>query len=65
MRLGEWHNEEIHDLYTIQNIIIRAIKTRRMRWVRYVARTGGMRNAYKMLVEIPERNIPIGRLRRR
>jgi hypothetical protein len=35
---GEWrtfHNEQLHDLYFLQNII-RIIKTRRMRWAGHV-----------------------------
>jgi hypothetical protein len=38
----EWrklHNEELNDLYLSQNII-RAIKSRRMRWAGHVARMG-------------------------
>jgi len=38
---GEWrklHNEEFNDLYTSSNIV-RVIKSRRMRWAGYVART--------------------------
>ena len=37
---GEWrslHNEEIHTLYLSHNIV-RAIKTRRLRWAVHVAR---------------------------
>jgi hypothetical protein len=37
---GDWikmHNEEIHNLYSSPNII-RMIKSRRVRWVRYIAR---------------------------
>jgi hypothetical protein len=36
---GGWrklHNDELHDLYSLQNII-RMIKSRRIRWVGYVA----------------------------
>jgi hypothetical protein len=39
---GEWrkhHNEELCDLYSSPNIV-RLIKSRRMRWVEHVARTG-------------------------
>jgi hypothetical protein len=40
---GEWrklHNEELNDLYCLPNIV-RAIKSRRMRWAGHVARIGG------------------------
>jgi hypothetical protein len=47
---GEWRsNEEIHILYSF-SIIFRQIKPRRMRWAVHVARTGGERNVYKVLV---------------
>jgi hypothetical protein len=41
------------------------IKSRRMRWVRYVARMGAKRNAYRILMGQPEVKRPLGRLRRR
>jgi hypothetical protein len=37
---GKWrkpHNEELHDLYSSPNIV-RAIKSRRMKWAGHVAR---------------------------
>jgi hypothetical protein len=49
---GGWrrlHNEKLHNLYT-SPIIIRVIKSRRMRWVRHEVRMGKMRNAHKILV---------------
>jgi hypothetical protein len=62
---GDWrklHNEELHNLYFLQNII-RIIKSRRMRWARYVARMGETRNAYSILVEKPEGKKPLRRSR--
>jgi hypothetical protein len=53
---GEWrklHSEKLHILYSSPNII-RQIKSRRMRWVGHVARMGGKRNVYKVLVGKPE-----------
>ena len=37
------HNEKLNDLYS-SPIIIRAIKSRRMRWMRHVARIGVRRD---------------------
>jgi hypothetical protein len=42
---GRWrklHNEELHNLYSSPSII-RIIKSKRMRWVRHVARGGEIR----------------------
>jgi hypothetical protein len=39
---GGWrklHNEELHDLYSVPNII-RIVKPRKMRWAGHVARMG-------------------------
>jgi hypothetical protein len=44
--IGGWrklHNEELHNLYCLPNII-RMIKSRRMKWARHVAHMGGKRN---------------------
>jgi hypothetical protein len=57
---GEWrklHNEELRDLYSSPSII-RIIKSRRMRWVRHVARMGEKRNAYRLLVGEPDQSSP-------
>jgi hypothetical protein len=51
---GGWiklYNEELHNLYYSPSII-RMIKSRRMRLVGHVARTGEKRNAYRILKEI-------------
>jgi hypothetical protein len=49
---GGWrrlHNEELHNLYA-SPMIIRAIKSRRMRWAGHIARTIYVRSTYKILV---------------
>jgi hypothetical protein len=51
-------------LYSSPSIII-IIKSRRIRWTGDVARIGEKRNAYRLLVEKPEGNRPLGRPRRR
>jgi hypothetical protein len=64
---GDWrklHNEEIYNLYS-SPIIIRIIKTRRMRWAGHVARMGEKRNAYRISMGKLEGNRPVGRPRRR
>jgi hypothetical protein len=63
---GEWrklHNEELHNLYS--SLIIRQIKSRRMRWAGHVARMGEERNVYKVLVRKPEGKRPLERPRHR
>jgi hypothetical protein len=64
---GGWrklHNEELHNLYSLQSII-RIIKSRRMRWAGHVARMGEKRNMYRSLVGKPEGKRPLRRRRRR
>jgi hypothetical protein len=64
---GEWrnlHNEELHNLYSTPEII-RQVKSRRMRWAKYVAHMGEERKVYKVLVGKPEGKRPLGRPRRR
>jgi hypothetical protein len=64
---GGWrklHNEELHDLYSLPSII-RIFKSRRMRWAGHVARMGEKRNAYRLLVVMPEGKRPLGRPSRR
>jgi len=64
---GEWrklHNEELNDLYSLQNIV-RVVKSRRMRWAGHVARMGEVRGVHRVLVRKPEGKRPLGRPRRR
>jgi hypothetical protein len=62
----EWrkvHNEELNGLYC-SPIIVRVIKSRRMRWAEHVARMGERRGVYRVLVWKPEGKRPLGRPRR-
>jgi hypothetical protein len=64
---GEWrklHNGELHNLYSSPDII-RQIKLRRSRWAGNVARMGGGRNKYRLLVGKPEGKRPLESARRR
>jgi hypothetical protein len=64
---GSWrklHNDELHDLYSLPNIV-RAIKSGRMRWAGHVTRMGEGRGAYRVLVGRPEGKRPLGRPRQR
>jgi hypothetical protein len=64
---GGWRklrNEELHNLYSSPSTI-RMIKPKRMRSAGYVARMGEKRNAYTILVVMPEGKRPLGRPRRR
>jgi hypothetical protein len=58
------HNKELYVLYSSPNII-RAIKSRTLRWAGHVARMGERRGAYRALVGKAEGRRPLGRLRRR
>jgi hypothetical protein len=52
---GEWRKldiEELHNLYSSPDIN-RQVKSRRMRWAGHVARMGGERKVYKVLVGKP------------
>jgi hypothetical protein len=58
---GGWrklHNDELHNLYSSTSII-RMVKSRDKRWARNVARMGGKRNTYRLLVGKPEGNRPL------
>jgi hypothetical protein len=58
---GEWrrlHNKELYALYSSPNII-RAIKSRTLRWAGHVARMGERRGAYRALVGKPEGRRPL------
>ena len=64
---GEWrklHNEELNDLYSLP-IIVRVVKSRRMRWAGHVALMGVDRGMHRVLVGKPEGRRPLGRPRRR
>ena len=63
---GEWrklHNEELNDVYCSPNILLRVIKTIRMRWAGYVALMGERRGVHRVLLGKPERKRPLGRSR--
>jgi hypothetical protein len=60
---GKLHNEELHNLFFSPSII-RMSKSRRIRWAGHVARMV-KRNAYRILVGMPEGKRPLGRPRRR
>jgi hypothetical protein len=63
----EWRkvfNEELNGLYSLPNIV-RARKSRRLRWAGHVASMGEGRCVYRVLVGKPEGKRPLGRPRRR
>ena len=64
---GEWrklHNEDLINLYCSPNVI-RARKSRRMRWAGHVARMREGRGVYRVLVGKPEGKRPLARPRSR
>jgi hypothetical protein len=64
---GEWRklqSGELHNLYSSPDIV-RQVKSRRMRWAGHVARMGGGRNVYRVLVGNPEGKRPLGKPRSR
>jgi hypothetical protein len=64
---GSWrklHNDELHSLYSLPNIV-RVIKSRRMRWVGRVACMGEERGVYGVLVGRLKGKRPLGRPRHR
>jgi hypothetical protein len=64
---GSWrklHNDELHNLYSLPNIV-RVIKSRRVRWAGHMARIGEGRGVYRFLVGRPESKRPLGRPRHR
>jgi hypothetical protein len=64
---GSWrklHIDELHSLYSSPHIV-RAIKSRRMRWAGHVARMGEGRCVCRTLVGRPEGKRPLERPRRR
>ena len=56
------HNEEINDFYS-SPIIVRVIKSRRMRWAGDVALMGEERRVYRVFVGKPEGKKTLGRPR--
>jgi hypothetical protein len=64
---GSWrklHNDELLSLCSSTNVV-RAIKSRRMKWAGHVARIGRGRSVYRIVVGRPESKRPLGRPRRR
>jgi hypothetical protein len=65
---GEWrklhvHKEELSGLYSSPDIV-RAITSRRMKWAEHIACVRDRRGVYRVLVEKPESQRPLGRPRR-
>ena len=60
----ELHNEELHDLYCLPNIV-RVSDEEEWGWAWRVARTGDMRGSCRDFVGNPEGKRPLGRPSRR
>jgi hypothetical protein len=60
-KAAQW---ELHILYS-SPIIIKQIKSRRIRWTEHVARKGEERNVYRVLMRKPEGKRTLERPRRR
>jgi hypothetical protein len=58
------HNDELHSLYSLPNIV-RVIISRRMRWAGHVARMGEGRGVNRVLVRRPEGRRPLVRRKNR
>jgi len=58
------HNRELNDRHSSPNVV-RAIKSRRIRWAGHVARMGERRGLYGVMVGKPEGKRPLGRPRHR
>ena len=58
------HSEELHSLYRSPKIV-RAIKSRRLRWEGHVARMEEDRSAFRIITGTPAGKRPLGRPRRR
>jgi hypothetical protein len=62
---GEDHVMRSFMICTLHQILFGVIKSRRMRWAGNVARMRDRRGAYRVLVGIPDGNMPLGRPRHR
>ena len=58
------HNEELHSVYRLPNIV-RVVKSKRLRWAGHVARMEEGRSAFKILTCKPTGKRPLGRPRHR
>jgi hypothetical protein len=65
---GSWkkmHNEKLHNLYTSPSIIIRIIKSKKIRWEGPVTRKGQKNDAHRVFVGKSQGERIVGRLRRK